>query len=276
MMLLQNRGIMKQLGILVIIAVLLLGIASVSSAQTAPKSVGCQQWNISVGGGLVGSGIPSGTTSIPINVPVADYIAGEVLQLRWGASEDNTLTVTSLLVNAVVNNPANTLANYTIIIPSDGSYQFDLMIDFSYPAGSGYFYSYARSCTPAPTPISNSQSSSLETVIGGCDFMDGRVNFRDCDAPIVIYQYDTMVDLYAIDPSTSAGLSILQIAIADINPVEQNTLLGETTHPDTGEVIQLWLFASGELQLQTVLSDDKPYIIIWSVDDPQDYIRRIE
>ncbi len=68
-MLLQNRGIMKQLRILVIIAVLLLGIASVSSAQTAPKNVGCQQWNYGFGGGIFTNGtFPPRIFSLPINI----------------------------------------------------------------------------------------------------------------------------------------------------------------------------------------------------------------
>lgn len=258
---------MKKIFIPVVLALLFIFASSVS-AQTPTGSPGCQQWSRGVGGGRVGSGIPPGLANIPITIPLANYEAGEELRFSWSVSEANQMLLASTIINDAVSNPANTPDVYTIIVAADGNHTFNFDLNFAYASG-GYFYGYNLACIVPNTHT----SSSNQAIPSPCQFNDDRINSRDCDNPVVIYQTDDNIELYAINPLTSEGTLALRLPLDSIETTTTTVLLGETAHPNTSATIQLWQLSTGEIQLQTTLFDGKSYIVIWSL-DTEGYIRR--
>lgn len=102
-----------------------------------------------------------------------------------------------------------------------------------------------------------------------CD--DGRINWTACAAPVAIYGR-TALDVYAIQPQTSRGYLVLQVTAEHIKavgiPTGENVTLAEGTNPFSGKSIIVSRLTSGEFQVNTSYADNKPYIVVWSADDP--------
>jgi hypothetical protein len=102
----------------------------------------------------------------------------------------------------------------------------------------------------------------------GCQLGDGRINDfpdKDCGAPVAVYFGS--IDIYAIDPITSAGTLALRITNDELTtagvPEDGNLILEQTVNPFTGMAIVVSRLSTGEFQLNTYYADGKPYTISW-------------
>ena len=100
------------------------------------------------------------------------------------------------------------------------------------------------------------------------NLLDGRLNDlqdKDVAAPVAIYL--SSIQVYSIDPETSAGQLALHIGDEAIEaagvPDEAPVLLGEGTNRFTGIAIQVFRLTTGEFQLMTHYPNGTPYTFVW-------------
>lgn len=117
---------------------------------------------------------------------------------------------------------------------------------------------------------------SSEGVEASPAILDNRINrtIWDVAAPVAVYQNGDVIDIYAINPNTDIGTLLIRLNIADLrdtqadnNPIE----LASAIIPSTGREVRVFLLPSGELQLNSTyydLTDWKPYVIVWTLDNP--------
>ncbi len=98
----------------------------------------------------------------------------------------------------------------------------------------------------------------------------GRINdspARDIAPPVAIYLNGNTLTVWAINPKTAKGVSVLSVSRGSTNPPAQNEIIAVGSNPFTGYVIQIWRLSTGEYQLHTSEGtgrNTKAYIIGWN------------
>ncbi len=202
------------------------------------------------------------STSLTIKLQNTAFNAGETITVTTtlDAGLPGDFRVNDVLHGALVG-PRVMPGTLTYTIPVLALYGIEFV--FLRNAG-GTTYTYTIHCLDSS---GQSVSSYLESICPD----DGRLNRWHCGfAPVVVYPGS--LDIYAVDPDTSAGFLTLRVddaAIAAVGvPDAVPALVAQADNPFTSQPIMLYRLPTGEFQINTAYADGKPYIITWSPDSP--------
>ncbi|MGB7337537.1 MAG: hypothetical protein WBC91_01490, partial [Phototrophicaceae bacterium] len=155
---------MKRSQFFIIIVLLLFSMVSVVSGQSNPKSDGCNRASggfvvVSIVGGTVS---PAFSGSQTFTLAAENYFAGEEVAFGWRWSVDTTLQITSPIADDSVVNTAGNFKIYSIIIPTDGVYDFTFTV---IPTMDYSSFGYVISCNATPDSINDAQPSSEDELV---------------------------------------------------------------------------------------------------------------
>lgn len=139
---------------------------------------------------------------------------------------------------------------------------FDGEVQAVAPAGTSYDFVYSVGKLD-PTLINRVGASIIEP----CSlFNDGRLNWADPAAPIVVYyEQDKHFDIFAVNPDNGNGTRILRLLLSDI----RTAVARAETRNENGIIRQLdgltvYALAGGTCQVNTWQFDGKPYEFEWA------------
>jgi hypothetical protein len=202
----------------------------------------------------VRAGVPTLTVSCPgdalVTITFSSSVTGE--EYRLSGSGPGLPSASYTASGAVPE-------TFVWVLSGPGSWS--IILDWRHMPGtpfwtvSGATSSLVATCLPVMQPGEPPVAGPLYA-----NLLDGRINSdqsRDGAAPVAVYCADNVIDIYTVDPATSAGQLVLSHAIVPGAPDSANELLAASAG------VSLYRLSSGAYQLSAAYADGKPYIITW-------------